>query len=185
MLAPTLPANYNNSQFLAVDAGGAAEYIPIPTGPKPNLGVGPCNRYAEVAMLEQLEEIYDALAAQYALKYANLIGPYIPSNNAAQLAVGQFYSPAATPVSLYGWNIINPAAETIYVKFYDSIAVPVAGDIPVLVLSVPTLSTLNQANTGIAQLAFANRISVRAVQGIGNADNTPPETPLSVTLIYK
>lgn len=182
----SLPNNYNNSRYLALGAGGATTMVPSPQGAKPNLGIGPCSRAAEVFTLEQLEEIYDALQAIYN-ELSGTGGVALRTfRDVNQLNVGLVYNAAAC--SLFGWNIINPNAEPIYVKFYDKAVAPTATDTPIFTLVVPTGpggSVVSPATSAAVYPPFAAGISIRATKGLDDTNNTPPESGLTIDISFK
>lgn len=86
---------------------------------------------------------------------------------------------------VYGWNIINPNAGIIYVKFYDKLAASVvpASDVPVKVIQV-------RANDAAflepytVQESFNTAISVRCVTGFAPTDTTAPATLPNVQIKF-
>lgn len=89
----------------------------------------------------------------------------------------------ATAGNLYGWNIINRIASTIYVKFYNSSSVTPASDVPILTLMVPASGSVFQEPNCI-QINFSTALSVRAVTGITDTDTTDPGTLPIIELKY-
>ena len=87
--------------------------------------------------------------------------------------------------NLIGWNIINPNALVVYVKFYDKAAAKVnaATDVPKLTLMVPASGTLYVAPNAIQQ-EFGTAISMRACTGLADTDNTSPGTAIHINALF-
>lgn len=81
------------------------------------------------------------------------------------------------PGHVYGWNIVNPNAGIIYVKFYDKPAASVnpASDIPVKVLQVRS-NDVNFLEPYTVNESFGTAISIRCVTGFAPTDTTNPAT---------
>jgi hypothetical protein len=79
----------------------------------------------------------------------------------------------ATPGIIRGWNIVNPHAAAIYVKFYNiaSGSVNPASSVPILTIMIPATSSVYQANT-CNQRVCNTAISVRAVTDVGDTGTT-------------
>lgn len=91
-----------------------------------------------------------------------------------------------TAGNLLGWNIINPNASAIYVKFYNKVAgsVVVATDVPALTIMVKANDFVYVA-PNCAQAEFSTAMSMRACTGIGDTDNTAPGTAIHINVKYK
>jgi hypothetical protein len=94
-----------------------------------------------------------------------------------------------TPGSLYSYNIINKHTADIFVKFYnkDANAINPVSDTPVLTLQVPANGSVVELRPYIPNykiLFFDTAISVRAVTGSSDTDNTAPSTLPIVELYY-
>lgn len=87
--------------------------------------------------------------------------------------------------NLIGWNIINPNASVVYVKFYDKTAASVnaATDVPKLTLMLPASGTVYVAPNAIQQ-EFDRAISMRACTGIADTDNTAPGTAIHINALF-
>lgn len=92
----------------------------------------------------------------------------------------------ATTGNLWGWSLINPNDEIVYVKFYDLAAGSVVvGTTPiVLTVSVPTNSfAIMEARH--PQLAFASAISVAATKLAPDTDTTALDATMTAQILYK
>lgn len=89
---------------------------------------------------------------------------------------------------LWGFNIINRHTTDIFVKFYDkaSNAINVATDTPILTLQVPASGSVYQESNypNVDLCTFDTAISVRAVTGSADTDNTAPTTKPIIELQY-
>lgn len=91
----------------------------------------------------------------------------------------------AAPGNILGWNIINPNASAVYVKFYDKAFTSVnpASDIPTLTLMVPSNGSVYQ-EANCVQQQHAAAISVRATTLLIDTDITAPATNLTINVKY-
>jgi hypothetical protein len=91
----------------------------------------------------------------------------------------------ATEGNLYGWNILNLNAATIYIKIYDKAAAGVnpAVDVPVRTLMVTANGCVTEFS-GIPWNVNSVAISVRAVTGSGDTDTTAPATLPIIEILY-
>jgi len=92
----------------------------------------------------------------------------------------------ATGGNLLGWNIINPNASAVYVKFYNKVAgtVVVGTDAPVLTLMVPANGSVYQ-QPDCSQHEFATAMSMAVTTLIGDTDATAPATAIHINVKYK
>lgn len=92
----------------------------------------------------------------------------------------------ASAGNVYGWNITNLTAGTIFVKLYNKATAPTgAGDTPVRVIMVPaSQSVLVTPNSGILK-SFAAGISIRTTTGAADTDVASPATSPIVEVFYK
>jgi hypothetical protein len=86
----------------------------------------------------------------------------------------------ATAQNIYGYYIKNPNNYTIYVKFYDKLAVNVnpITDVPALVVTIAALATASDSSTH----TFSTAISMRCTEGSPNDDRQPPANWPEITL---
>lgn len=91
----------------------------------------------------------------------------------------------STPGNILGWNIINPNANAVYVKFYNSSLadVTVGTTIPVLTLMVPANGSVYQEANCVQQI-FSTSIVIAATNLISDADTTNVSTPLMINIKY-
>ena len=91
----------------------------------------------------------------------------------------------ASAGNIYGWNIINPSTEVVYVKFYDSLLEPTTtSETPVLILMVPAEGSVFQ-EPNVRQQDFANGIWVSSNQVLADAGGSAPSVPTYVEARYK
>jgi hypothetical protein len=135
-------------------------------------------------------ELFDSLGRQWVnTVYANTLN----QNHSHLRTTALTNTPLAikgAAGNLYGMNVINPNATPVYLKFYnvaagsvvvgtgiiDTIIVPAAdGTNPGSIILTPEV---------VALYFFSTAISVAAVTGIADADNTAPSTALTAKFIY-
>lgn len=87
--------------------------------------------------------------------------------------------------NLLGWNIINPNASVIYVKFYDVAAgsFNISTDVPKLTIMVKANDTAYIAPNAV-QAEFGDAICMRACTGLADNDNTAPGTAIHVNAFF-
>lgn len=92
----------------------------------------------------------------------------------------------ATAGNLLGWNIINPNASAVYVKFYNKVAgtVVVGTDLPLLTIMVKANDTFYQEANSV-QREFSTAMSMRVTTVLADADNTAPGTAVHINVKYK
>lgn len=88
--------------------------------------------------------------------------------------------------NLLGWNIINPNASAVYVKFYDKVAgsVVIATDAPLLTIMVKANDTFYQEANSV-QREFSTAMSMRVTTVLADADNTAPGIAIHINVKYK
>lgn len=86
---------------------------------------------------------------------------------------------------LLGWNIINPNATAVYVKFFDkaSAGVVLGTDTPVLTLMIPATSSVFIAPNTV-QHEFTVAITVLATAALADNNTADVTTPLMVNIKY-
>ncbi|MFN8831387.1 MAG: hypothetical protein ACK50Q_16105 [Labrys sp. (in: a-proteobacteria)] len=72
---------------------------------------------------------------------------------------------------LAGYNLVNTAANTRYVKLYDKATAPNNGDTPFLTIAIPAGSTVDHM-FGKAGLRLNNGLGLRIVAGLPDNDST-------------
>lgn len=93
----------------------------------------------------------------------------------------------ATSGVLSGWNIYNPNASVVFVKFYNKAqgTTVVGTDTPQKVLIVPPNGVLFQEVVyGSVQESFATALTIAAVTGIADNNSAAPASGLYVELHY-
>ena len=83
--------------------------------------------------------------------------------------------------NLYRYNIINPNASSIFVKFYNNLAAS-SSNTPFLTIQVPANSTVNQEF--IVNEYFSACLSIRCCTGVADSDNTAAGTLPIIELRY-
>lgn len=93
----------------------------------------------------------------------------------------------ATAGQMRGWNLINPNATPVYVKFYDALAanVVVGTTAVVRTLAVPSGGAFFLEAQSVSQDDFATAISVTCVTGLADSNATAPLTPIHAGVRYK
>lgn len=83
--------------------------------------------------------------------------------------------------NLLGWNIINPNASAIYVKFYEDLIanVIVGTTTPKLTIMVPANGTVYVAPNCVQEF-FLDGIVMAATTGSADSDNTNPGSAVHV-----
>lgn len=92
----------------------------------------------------------------------------------------------ASAGQLYGWDITNTSAVTVFVKFYDATSGTLGTGTPVMTVGIPgntSDDTLSSKSLSYG-IAFATGICVGAGTGVADADNTDPGTNAVVANIY-
>ena len=79
---------------------------------------------------------------------------------------------SATAQTLYDYNITNPNAYAVYVKFYDKLAANVNGTVDTPALTVTCAASAITAAS--PSTAFATAVSVRCVTANETTDKNPP-----------
>lgn len=87
--------------------------------------------------------------------------------------------------NLYGWNIINRDAVTIYVKIYNVAAASVnpASDVPIRTLQVAANGSVVELNT-VPWNVNSTAIAVRAVTEATDTGTTAPATLPIIEILY-
>lgn len=87
--------------------------------------------------------------------------------------------------NLMGWNIINPNATAVYVKFYDALLadVTVGTTVPILTLMVPANGSVYQQPDCIQQNASVGLV-VLATSLLADTDTTDVTTPIQINVKY-
>lgn len=101
-------------------------------------------------------------------------------------AVGVTPIQVITSTSLIGWNLINPNATPVYLKFYDTLAAGVTVGVTAVVktLMIPgSGSVLLEANY-IRQHIFSIAMTIACVTGLADASAVAPASPIHVELKY-
>jgi hypothetical protein len=103
--------------------------------------------------------------------------------NAAVLAVP--FKVGSDAQTLYGYNIINTNASTVYLKLYNSVLAPTVGTaIPVLTIPVPANG--NVVFFGADQYVyFRLGFWIACVTGVLDTDTTAPGAGIIVQIQYK
>lgn len=83
-----------------------------------------------------------------------------------------------------GWNVINPNAYPVYLKFYNKApAINPESDVPVLTLMVPSSGSIYQEPNCVQQI-FATAITIRVTKLLGDTDDTALDTPVQLNIKY-
>jgi len=92
----------------------------------------------------------------------------------------------ASAGNVYGWNIINPNAYAVYVKFYDAlVADTTVGTTAVkATLQIPTSGSAFLKNDGLVY-SFATAISVACTKLLVDSDTTAIDTDIYGEIFYK
>lgn len=93
----------------------------------------------------------------------------------------------ASAGNLYGWNIINPNATAVYVKFYNIAAasVTVGTSAVALTLMIPAQGSVYLEPSCIQQY-FSTAISVACTLNLADNDNTDPGgSDITINIKYK
>lgn len=87
--------------------------------------------------------------------------------------------------NLMGWNIINPNATAVYVKFYDKLIadVTVGTTVPILTLMVPANGSVYQQPDCI-QASASLGLVVLATSLLADTDTTDVTTPIQINVKY-
>jgi hypothetical protein len=100
---------------------------------------------------------------------------------------GQLVSTGAH--QLYGYYIYNNANAARYVKIYNHVDAPVAGDTPLITIGLAANSAANLASASLASavgIAFSAGIGLRATTGVADADTgAPAGNDIVANLWYK
>lgn len=88
--------------------------------------------------------------------------------------------------NVLGWNIINPNASAVYVKFFNKAfgSVVVGTDVPTLTLMIPANGSVYQQPDCVQQ-EFTTAISIATTTGLADTDNTAPGTAIHINVKYK
>ena len=119
----------------------------------------------------------------------------IPVTLAAATAISAFRTNAlsnsaiavkASAGETWGWNFVNPNANAVYVKFYNTAAgsVVVGTTAIVQTLMVPGNGSVYQ-DPNVAQHIYATAISMACVTGTLDTDATAPGTSIIAEIKYK
>lgn len=94
--------------------------------------------------------------------------------------------------NLYGFTLINPNTETVYVKFYNAAAadVTVGTTTPFLVFAVPagdgvTPGQVIASPEDVPYAHFNVALTIAAVTGLADNSTAAPTTDLHAEVIYK
>lgn len=88
---------------------------------------------------------------------------------------------------LVGWNLINPASTTAYLKFYNAASagdVTVGSSTVVRTLMIPAYGTCLLSNEDKFQLAFNLGMVVALTSGAGDDDSSAPPAGCIIELFY-
>ena len=72
---------------------------------------------------------------------------------------------------LYGWHFANVALSTRVIRFYDKASAPTVGtDVPLFVIVIPTLQTVDHA--AVIGRIFTNGIAYSVTAAVADLDAT-------------
>lgn len=118
------------------------------------------------------------------IRVVGMLGQGAPARQKIALSNAPVLIGSVGQNDLYGYNIYNPNAVDVFVKFYNKATAPVVGtDIPFWILQVSTLGSVVLIGSDII-CRFPLGMHVAAVTGYLDTDTTAPTTPLYALINY-
>jgi hypothetical protein len=90
----------------------------------------------------------------------------------------------STSARLYGWNFINTAATSAYIKLFNVASATTGTSAVAKTILVPPTSSIFQSNEIMIQHNFTTAMSIAATLNIADADNTAPASALYAEAFY-